>query len=159
MKNRPQSSFSSTMEWILRNAAVGNSSVQKIRNREGQVREREKNSLGNDLTEYFRVDNVTKECPELSVATNYEGYCYFGEYPLSFAAVLQQEESVRLLVAKGADTNCQDSNGNTALHMCVIYNRIVSTHLPLPVTLEKGFLALFLGHGWSTLWVGRVAGY
>lgn len=73
----------------------------------------------------FSVDNVTKECPDLSVATDYEGYCYFGEYPLSFAAVLQQEESVRLLVAKGADTNCQDSNGNTALHMCVIYNRIV----------------------------------
>ncbi|CAF1428841.1 unnamed protein product [Adineta ricciae] len=71
-----------------------------------------------------RVDNVTKECPDVSVATDYEGYCYFGEYPLSFAAVLQQEESVRLLIAKGADTNCQDSNGNTALHMCVIYNRI-----------------------------------
>ncbi|CAF1153906.1 unnamed protein product [Adineta ricciae] len=71
-----------------------------------------------------RMDNFTKECPDVSVATNYDGYCYFGEYPLSFAAVLQQEESVRLLVAKGADTNCQDSNGNTALHMCVIYNRI-----------------------------------
>lgn len=63
----------------------------------------------------------------MSVATDYEGYCYFGEYPLSFAAVLQQEESVRLLIAKGADTNCQDSNGNTALHMCVLYNRIVSS--------------------------------
>jgi len=75
---------------------------------------------------YFRVDNVTKECPDVSIATNYDGFCYFGEYPLSFAAVLQQEESVRLLVAKGANTNCQDSNGNTALHMCVIYNRIVS---------------------------------
>ncbi|CAF0992320.1 unnamed protein product [Rotaria sordida] len=71
-----------------------------------------------------RVDNVTKECPDVSVATDYVGFCYFGEYPLSFAAVLQQEESVRLLTAKGADTNCQDSNGNTALHMCVIYNRI-----------------------------------
>ncbi|CAF5185716.1 unnamed protein product, partial [Rotaria magnacalcarata] len=71
-----------------------------------------------------RVDNVTKECPDVSVPTDYEGYCYFGEYPLSFAAVLQQEESVRLLIAKGADRNCQDSNGNTALHMCVIYNRI-----------------------------------
>ncbi|CAF1176893.1 unnamed protein product [Adineta steineri] len=76
-----------------------------------------------------RVDNVTKECPEVSIATNYDGYCYFGEYPLSFAAVLQQEESVRLLVAKGADTNCQDSNGNTALHMCVIYNRIAMVDL------------------------------
>ncbi|CAF4284971.1 unnamed protein product [Rotaria socialis] len=71
-----------------------------------------------------RVDNVTKECPDVSVPTDYEGYCYFGEYPLSFAAVLQQEESARLLIAKGANTNCQDSNGNTALHMCVIYNRI-----------------------------------
>jgi len=78
------------------------------------------------IWEYFiRVDNITKECPEVSIATNYDGYCYFGEYPLSFAAVLQQEESVRLLVAKGANTNCQDSNGNTALHMCVIYNRLV----------------------------------
>jgi hypothetical protein len=72
---------------------------------------------------------VTKECPDVSIYTNYDGYCYFGEYPLSFAAVLQQEESVRLLVAKGADTNCQDSNGNTALHMCVIYNRLVSLKL------------------------------
>lgn len=72
------------------------------------------------------MDNVNKECPEVSVATSYEGFCYFGEYPLSFATVLQQEESVRLLIAKGADTNCQDSNGNTALHMCVLYNRLVS---------------------------------
>ncbi|CAF1010442.1 unnamed protein product, partial [Didymodactylos carnosus] len=71
-----------------------------------------------------RVDNFTKECPDVSIATNYQGYCYFGEYPLSFAAVLQQEESVRLLVAKGADPNCQDSNGNTALHMCVIHNKL-----------------------------------
>lgn len=79
----------------------------------------------NDCYYRIRVDNVAKECPDMSVATDYEGYCYFGEYPLSFAAVLQQEESVRLLIAKGADTNCQDSNGNTALHMCVLYNRIV----------------------------------
>ncbi|CAF1077152.1 unnamed protein product [Adineta steineri] len=76
-----------------------------------------------------RVDNVAKECPDVSVATDYEGYCYFGEYPVSFAAVLQQEESVRLLIAKGADTDCQDSNGNTALHMCVINNRIAMVDL------------------------------
>ncbi|CAF3824828.1 unnamed protein product, partial [Rotaria sp. Silwood1] len=54
------------------------------------------------------MDNITKECPDVSVTTNYGGYCYFGEYSLSFAAVLQQEKSVRLLVAKDADTNCQD---------------------------------------------------
>ena len=95
----------------------GGSEVQTVNCGEG-----ERGFIGG----YFRVDNVAKECPEVGVATDYEGYCYFGEYALSFAAVLQQEESVRLLVAKGADTNCQDSNGNTALHMCVIYNRIVS---------------------------------
>ncbi|CAF5021116.1 unnamed protein product, partial [Rotaria sp. Silwood1] len=55
-----------------------------------------------------KMNNITKECPDVSVTTNYGGYCYFGEYPLSFAAVLQQEKSVRLLVAKDADTNCQD---------------------------------------------------
>ncbi|CAF4116038.1 unnamed protein product [Rotaria sp. Silwood2] len=65
----------------------------------------------------FRVDNVTKECPDVSVAINYGGYCYFDEYPLSFAAVLQQEESVRLLVAKIADRNCQDSNDDIPLHI------------------------------------------
>ena len=75
-------------------------------------------------------DNFAQECPEVDPNTNYDGFCYFGEYPLSFAAVLQQEESARLLVAKGADTNCQDSNGNTALHMCVIYNRIVRLSHP-----------------------------
>jgi transient receptor potential cation channel subfamily V protein 5 len=95
------------------------------------------------------VDNVAKECPELGVATDYEGYCYFGEYPLSFAAVLQQEESVRLLVAKGADTNCQDSNGNTALHMCVIYNRLVSHHfvfvlISLSVFLNRLWLIYYM---------------
>ncbi|CAF4945633.1 unnamed protein product [Rotaria sp. Silwood1] len=51
------------------------------------------------------MNNITKECPDVSVTTNYGGYCYFGEYSLSFAAVLQQEKSVRLLVAKDADTN------------------------------------------------------
>ena len=101
-----------------------NSFVQKIKNPVGRRIERVR-FVDVSKVFLFRVDNVTKECPEVSVATNYDGYCYFGEYALSFAAVLQQEESVRLLVAKGADTNCQDSNGNTALHMCVIYNRIV----------------------------------
>lgn len=92
------------------------------------------------------MDDVNKECPDVSVATNYEGYCYFGEYPLSFAAVLQQEESVRLLIAKGADTNCQDSNGNTALHMCVINNRVVSRARTL---LFVGIALLISNRPWS----------
>lgn len=65
------------------------------------------------------------ELPTLPVNTNYECYSYFGEYPLSFAAILNQEECVRLLIAHGADMDKQDSNGNTVLHMCVINNNVV----------------------------------
>jgi ankyrin repeat protein len=54
-------------------------------------------------------------------------YVYWGEYPLSFAACLGQEESYRLMLARGADPNNQDTNGNTVLHMLVIYEKIVST--------------------------------
>lgn len=73
-----------------------------------------------------QVSVFTQECPIFSVKTNYVGYVYFGEYPLSFAAILNQEECVRLLIAKGADPNKQDFNGNTVLHMLVIYNNLVS---------------------------------
>jgi len=50
---------------------------------------------------------------------------YWGEYPLSFAACLGQEECVRLLHAKDADVNQKDTNGNTALHMVVIHDHEV----------------------------------
>jgi transient receptor potential cation channel subfamily V protein 5 len=73
----------------------------------------------------FRVDYLEAEHPSLPVNTNYKGYSYFGEYPLSFAAILNQRESIRLLIARGADPNLQDTNGNTALHMLVINNNIV----------------------------------
>jgi hypothetical protein len=53
-------------------------------------------------------------------------HVYFGEFPLSFAACLGQEECVRLLVAKGANLNVQDTNGNTVMHMLVIHDRKVS---------------------------------
>ena len=52
-------------------------------------------------------------------------HVYFGEYPLSFAACLGQEECVRLLIAKGANPNLQDSNGNTVMHMMVIHDKKV----------------------------------
>lgn len=52
-------------------------------------------------------------------------YVYWGEYPLAFAACLGQEECYRLVLAKGADPNGQDTNGNTVLHMLVIYDKPV----------------------------------
>ena len=73
---------------------------------------------------------------------------YWGEYPLSFAVCLGQEECVRLLVAKGADPNRQDTNGNTALHMIVINDSEVrncafSLHIRLSV-FQNTFFVFFL---------------
>lgn len=53
-------------------------------------------------------------------------YVYWGEYPLSFAACLGQEECYRLMLARGADPDKQDTNGNTVLHMLVIYEKLAS---------------------------------
>lgn len=52
-------------------------------------------------------------------------YVYWGEYPLSFAACLGQEECYRLMLARGANPDNQDTNGNTVLHMLVIHNKLV----------------------------------
>lgn len=59
---------------------------------------------------------------EKNTITNYEGYAYWGEYPLSFAACLGLTDCYRLLLAKGANPNFQDSNGNGTLHMTIIAN-------------------------------------
>ena len=72
-----------------------------------------------------RIDNLLSEYASLPSETNYNGYFYYGEYPLSWAAVLNQVECVRLLIAYGANVNKEDSNGNTASHMLVISNNLV----------------------------------
>nr|XP_018900825.1 PREDICTED: uncharacterized protein LOC109032930 [Bemisia tabaci] len=71
-----------------------------------------------------RQDTVEHEWVNLSPLTNYEGYVYWGEYPLSFAACLGQEECFRLMLARGANPDNQDTNGNTVLHMLVIYEKL-----------------------------------
>lgn len=54
---------------------------------------------------------------------------YFGEYPLSFAACISQMDCFRLLVAKKADLNQKDTNGNTVLHLAVIHEHPVKGYL------------------------------
>uniref|UniRef100_A0A914XM03 Uncharacterized protein n=1 Tax=Plectus sambesii TaxID=2011161 RepID=A0A914XM03_9BILA len=56
-----------------------------------------------------RTDTIDHEWVALSKSTRYMGHMYWGEYPLSFAACLSQEECFRLLVAKGASPNWQDT--------------------------------------------------
>ncbi|PSN29936.1 hypothetical protein C0J52_26875 [Blattella germanica] len=60
-----------------------------------------------------RTDSLDHEFVNLCQETNYEGYVYWGEYPLTFAACLGQEECYRLMLARGANPNNQDTNGNT----------------------------------------------
>lgn len=61
-------------------------------------------------------------------------YVYWGEYPLTFAACLGQEESFRLMLSRGADPDAQDTNGNTVLHLLVILQKLV--------LLQKSFFYL-----------------
>ncbi|CAF4221653.1 unnamed protein product, partial [Didymodactylos carnosus] len=56
--------------------------------------------------------------------SNYEGYAYFGEYPLAFAASFGHSEIYDYLIEHSADPNLQDTYGNTVLHMLVINNRV-----------------------------------
>lgn len=71
-----------------------------------------------------RSDCEEHEWVDVNHMTNYDGYVYWGEYPLSFAACLGQEECYRLVLARGADPDAQDLNGNTVLHMMVIYEKL-----------------------------------
>ncbi|XP_017757214.1 PREDICTED: transient receptor potential cation channel subfamily V member 5 [Eufriesea mexicana] len=73
-----------------------------------------------------RSDSVEHEWVCVIPETNYNGYVYWGEYPLSFAACLGQEECYRLILARGADPDKQDTNGNTVLHMLVIYEKLAT---------------------------------
>jgi len=49
--------------------------------------------------------------------------CYYGEYPLSFAACTGHKEMVSLLLQHGAELDAVDSNGNNVLHLMVIHRR------------------------------------
>lgn len=73
-----------------------------------------------------RYDIIEQEPVCVNPITNYEGYVYWGEYPLSFAACLCQEECYRLVLAKHSDPNNQDINGNTVLHMLVIHEKLTT---------------------------------
>ncbi|KAK6036231.1 ankyrin repeat protein, partial [Cooperia oncophora] len=81
-----------------------------------------------------RTDSLEHEYVDLTTNTNYTGTMYFGEYPLSFAVSMNQPDLFRLLVAKKANLNAQDTNGNTALHLCVIHEQIEM----LKMALEAG---------------------
>ena len=78
--------------------------------------------VGGKFTGGFNV----KMTNNLVQQSKYEGLAYYGEYPLAFASCFASKEIYDYLVAKGADPNLQDTNGNTVLHVLVINNNLVS---------------------------------
>ncbi|EDV19284.1 uncharacterized protein TRIADDRAFT_62262 [Trichoplax adhaerens] len=54
----------------------------------------------------------------------YEGYAYYGEYPLAFAACFERKDMYDYLLDKGAQVNAQDTFGNTILHLLIIHNKL-----------------------------------
>ncbi|EDO37108.1 predicted protein [Nematostella vectensis] len=98
-----------------------------------------------------REDCETQESVVLCTETNYQSLSntYWGEYPLSFAACLGQEDTVKYLLHRRACPNKQDSNGNTVLHMMVIHDQKVSVKsvkyvLTLHIRNRQGFTPLTL---------------
>ena len=71
----------------------------------------------------FFLFNIIVEV-DVCMKTNYDGFVYWGEYPLNFAAVLNQEECYRLMLKKGANHDLQDTNGNTITHIMVVYDNM-----------------------------------
>ena len=53
----------------------------------------------------------------------FEGYAYYGEYPLSFAASTGNKKIYDKLIASGCDPNRVDRYGNGVLHLAVIHNQ------------------------------------
>lgn len=65
---------------------------------------------------------------EMLKKDDYEGFAYYGEFPLSFAASVGNDQMYDLLLEKNADISRKDKFGNTALHMTVIHNKIDMYH-------------------------------
>ena len=56
--------------------------------------------------------------------TDYYGYVAWGEYSHCFAAVLNQEECYRLILAKGGNPDMKDINGCTVTHILVVFDNM-----------------------------------
>ena len=65
---------------------------------------------------------------------------YYGEYPLSTAAVLSDRALVRILLHNKANVDMQDINGNTVTHLMVINDNIKVIELLLKETKTDLFI-------------------
>lgn len=104
----------------------GSKSIEIGQRRSRMGLRRSRNKLQRVITAGIKFSLSQHSSHVLLVSPCSYRYVYWGEYPLSFAACLGQEECYRLILARGADPDKQDTNGNTVLHMLVIYGMLVS---------------------------------
>ncbi|KAI6224434.1 Inactive [Aphelenchoides fujianensis] len=113
---------------------------------------RERRSTLRACGDFFLPEDVTDKN---SRTTSYQGYAYYGEYPLAFAACFGNKDIYDLLIQYGANPDLQDMFGNTCLHMCVInysssmYSYAVRHwHKPAKTNIvnNAGYTPLTLGH-------------
>lgn len=81
--------------------------------------------------------------------TDYEGLAYLGEYPLAWAACVNNESVYNLLCEIGADPDAQDSFGNMILHMVVVCDKLDMFGYAL--RWDKGFYERDITHSHSGL--------
>lgn len=80
------------------------------------------------------------------------GYGYYGEFPLSIAAVFNHMDIYDFLIKTGANTDLQDVYGNTVLHLIVLYKQKVKQPCSVgtnptvlgPCPVNRVFICLFL---------------
>ena len=92
-----------------------------------------------DDQKVHRMDNLLHEEVDIPLKTNYLGYVSWGEYAHNFAAVLNQEEIFRLILAKGGNCDLQDTNGCSASHIMVVYDNIKMFDLVVEVSSASDF--------------------
>lgn len=77
----------------------------------------------NLLGSFFLPRDQQKIPPDKS--SDFEGLAYLGEYPLAWAACINNETVYNLLLDHDADPDKQDSFGNMILHMVVVTDQLV----------------------------------
>ena len=92
-------------------------------------------SKGAEVNARASGDFFLPEDHKNSKSPNYQGYAYYGEYPLAFAACFGNKDIYDLLLQYGADPDQQDMLGNTILHMCVInYSNVSKILMEMSIT-------------------------
>lgn len=86
-------------------------------------------------TKASRTDSPEHEYVALAPMTNYDGYVYWGEYPLSFAACLSQVSTKRNISLYSIDSTCHHRRNAFAWCWRVVQIRTSRTQTAIPYSI------------------------